>query len=208
MNASAASAADPYLPSDTTYPGWYVSISGGWAYSDDDKIEIPGLPVSAHVFFDDGETGSVALGSNFGNGFRAEVEGAIHHNELDHLKLSAGGLSQKIGLHGDLNIYTGLAKIAYDFGDGPIRPFVAAGIGIALFEVALDGLDSDSDIALAGAVEAGITYAVSAHADVFTFGQMLLLDDAKLKPDPSLTSDVTFMNPLLVSASVGLRWKF
>jgi opacity protein-like surface antigen len=196
-----ASAADPFVAESGTDPGLYLAVAGGWTYADSDKSPT----FNGEVFFQDGWTGSAALGAHITDHVRAEFELAAHQNSLDHM--SSGAFS--MDLNGDLTVYTGIAKIAYDFGDGPLRPYVAAGVGIANFDVEVKpptGSGSDSDMALAGTLEAGINYAVTANAELFSNVQVLLLGDVTVDPDS--TGGTELSNPMFVSASVGFRWNF
>ena len=93
--------------------GLYSAVAGGWTYADSDKSPT----FNVEVFFKDGWTGSAARGARITDHVRAEFELAAHQNSLDHV--SGGGSS--MDLNGDLTVYTGIAKIAYDFGDGPMR---------------------------------------------------------------------------------------
>ena len=183
----------------------YLAVSGGWNYADGDKFEVPSVPISGEIFFLDGWTGAVALGGHITDHIRTEFELAVRHNALDDEDLAGIGT---IDLTGKVNVYTGLLKVAYDFGEGPFRPFIAAGVGLAKFDVEIDVpfTGSDDAVALAGSLEAGASYAMSANAELFADAEVLLLDDVTL--DPTATGDSILSNPLFVSASVGLRWRF
>jgi opacity protein-like surface antigen len=181
--------------------GLYLAVAGGWTYADSDKSPT----FDGEIFFRDGWTGSAALGAHITDHVRAEFELAAHQDSLDHIRIGAGSMD----LNGDLTVYTGLAKIAYDFGDGPFRPYVAAGIGLANFDVKVKpptGSGSDSDMALAGTLEAGINYAMTANAELFSDVQVLLLNDVTV--DPASNGGAELLNPMFVSASLGLRWNF
>lgn len=201
FDAPAAWADDSNVAENSLDLGLYLAVAGGWTYADSDKSPT----FDGEIFFKDGWTGSAALGAHITDHIRAEFELAAHQNSLDHV--SSGAFS--VGLNGNLTVYTGIAKIAYDFGDGAFRPYVAAGVGLANFDVEVKpptGSGSDSDMALAGTLEAGINYAVSANAELFSDVQVLLLGDVTVDPDSSGATELS--NPLFVSASVGLRWNF
>ena len=97
-------------------------------------------------------------------------------------------------------------KLVYDYGEGPVRPFIVAGIGLAKPDVEIDApaTGSDDDLVLAGSLEAGVSYAMPANAEVFADAEVPLLDEVTV--DPTATGDANLSNTLLVSASVRLRW--
>ena len=198
-------AADPFVAGDSSDSGIYLAVAGGWTYADGDTFDVPSAPASGEIFFQDGWVGSVAIGARITDHVRTELELAVHHNALDDEDIVGLGT---IDLDGEVNVYTGLAKVAYDFGDGPLRPYVGAGIGIARFDVDINApvTGSDSSLALAGSLEAGVNYALTANAELFGDAQVLLLDDVTI--DPASTGSATLSNPMFVSASVGLRWSF
>jgi opacity protein-like surface antigen len=198
----AADLSEPESPTDLRF---YLSIAGGWNHADSDNFHLSSGQISGEIFFDDGWIGKVALGANIDDHLRGELEFAIRNNDLDHETIDQFG---KIDLKGETNVYTGLAKIAYDFGDGPVRPFVGAGIGVASFDVNIDApvSGSDSDLALAGSLSVGMNFAVSTNAELFAEGEALLIDDVSL--DPTSTGSASLSNPLFLSASLGLRYRF
>jgi opacity protein-like surface antigen len=201
IGVPAAWAADPAMTESTSDLGLYLAVAGGWTHADSDQSPT----FDGEVFFKNGWIGSAALGVHFTDHVRAEFEWAAHQNSLDHI--SSGAFSMDI--NGDLTVFTGLAKIAYDFGNGPLRPYVAVGGGLANFEVTVKpptGSGSDSEMAVAGTLEAGINYAMTANAEIFSGVQVLMLDDVTIDPDSSGATELS--NPLFVSAAVGLRWNF
>lgn len=198
-----AHAADPYVAEDRSDLGLYLAVSGGWNYADSDNFEVPSVPISGEIFFLDGWRGAVALGGRITDHVRAELELAIRHNALDDEDLVGIGT---IDLTGRVNVYTGLAKVAYDFGDGPFKPFIAAGIGLASFDAEIEApvVGSDSNVVLAGSLGAGVNYSLSPNAELFADAELLLLDDVTI--DPAGTGDSNLSNPIFVSVSAGLRW--
>ena len=105
-------------------------------------------------------------------------------------------------------IETNLPVRIADFGDGPLKPFVAGGIGLAKFHVNIDSpvTGSDSDLVLAGSLAAGANYVVSPHAELFAAAEVLLLNDVTL--DPTGGGSAKLLNPMFLSLAVGLRWNF
>jgi Outer membrane protein beta-barrel domain len=184
---------------------FYLALSGGWSHQFDADFDVSGAPITGEIFFHDGWTGAVSLGAHVTDNLRAELEGAVHQVGLDSEDIVGIGT---IDLEGHVRVYDVLAKLAYDFGDGPVKPFVAAGVGFASYGVDLDApvSGSDSDTTFAGALEAGINYTVTPKAELFATGQVLVLGDVDL--DPTSSGSATLSSPLLLSGSVGLRWNF
>jgi hypothetical protein len=183
----------------------YLAVSGGWNQQFDADFDVSGAPISGDLFFNDGWTGAVALGAHVTDNLRIELEFAVHQVGLDSEDLVGIGT---IDLEGHARAYDVLTKLAYDFGDGPVKPFIAAGVGVASYGVDLDFpvSGSDSDTTYAGALEAGVSYTISSDAELFAAGQLLVLGDVEL--DPTSSGSATLDYPLLVSGSVGLRWNF
>ena len=128
-------ATDPFVAESATDMELYLAVAGGWTYAEIDKFELSSAPISGEIFFEDGWTGKVALGAHITDHVRTELELALRHNALDYETIVGVGT---IELEGETNVYTGLAKVAYDFGDGPIRPFIGVGLGVASFDVEID----------------------------------------------------------------------
>jgi hypothetical protein len=205
LTSTIARAADPYVAGDSRGLDLYLAVSGGWSYADGDNFEVPSVPISGEIFFSDGWTGAVALGGHITDHVRTEFAFAVRHNALDEEDLVGIGT---IDLTGLVNVYTGLAKVAYDFGDGPFKPFLSAGAGLASFHAEIDSpvTGSDSHVVLAGSLGAGVNYTLSANAELFTDAEVLLLDDVTI--DPTSTGDSTLSNPTFMSVTAGLRWNF
>ncbi len=194
------------MPQNPSEAALYLAVSGGWSHLERaDLSNIPGVG-TGEIFFYDGWTGAVMAGKRLSNHWRAEVEIAAHRQGLNYENLSGFGRQD---LAGNVQVYDGLAKLAYDFGEGPLRPYVAAGIGVANFGVDLQSpqVGSDNDWAMAGALEAGLSYAISPQVELFASGQVLVLGDVTLDPT-SAGSGATVSHPTLLSSSVGLRFNF
>ena len=182
----------------------YIAVSGGWSHLERaDLSGIVGISTS-EIFFNDGWTGAVMAGTRLSDHWRAEVEFAAHHQGLNYENLNGA----RVDLTGNVQVYDGLAKLAYDFGDGPLRPYVGAGIGLANFGVDLQSpaVGSDNAWTMAGALEAGLSYAVSPQVEIFASGQVLFLGNVTL--DPTSSGGATLVHPTLLSTSLGLRLNF
>jgi hypothetical protein len=137
--------------------------------------------------------------------FRAELELAMRSNELDSIEINGLGT---LNASGETRVLSALAKVAYEFDLGVLRPFAAAGLGIARYTIDLDAPSSgtDEDIVLAGELELGASVAVTEQVDLFTSAQLLILDNPDL--DPTSTGSAELNHPTFLTGSVGLRLHF
>lgn len=177
----------------------YLTVSGGWNYADSDRSPT----FDGKIFFKDGWIGSAGLGTNFSDHWRGELEVAVRRNGLD--RVEATGF--QVDVDGHTAIYTGMAKVAYDFGDGQFKPYIGAGIGLADFVVhTTSPSGTDSEVTVAGSLQAGVNYSISPSTVVFFDTQVLLLGDVNV--DPSNTGTTKIENPLFLTASIGVRFGF
>ncbi|AHI24453.1 OmpA family protein [Komagataeibacter swingsii] len=133
--ATSLLAAAPFAAKATTITGPYVGIGGGYdltqtqhARAAEDKPDMPGGDGGAHVRHGHGWTGFANVGWGFGNGLRAEVEGAYSWTAIN----SVGSEKTK----GHDRSYGGFINVLYDIDlkrlfniDVPVTPFVGAGAG-------------------------------------------------------------------------------
>jgi opacity protein-like surface antigen len=102
----------------------YVAIRGAFSIPGDVKTNIAGLPIKAT--FDNGWGGSIAFGDRSDwLGLRFEAEGLYREFAAD--KLEAG---LTLPLDGHIDLYGPMANAIYDLPiEGPIKPFIGAGLG-------------------------------------------------------------------------------
>ncbi len=115
--------------------GPYVSLGAGADFLQDQVVEpYEGAGPSKRDFtFDPGPAGNAALGYNFGNGLRLEVEGDYAHSHLDGVTFPGGMPGEAVGTEIQ---YGGFLNLAYDFNLGlPVVPFVGVGAGYQSLEL-------------------------------------------------------------------------
>jgi opacity protein-like surface antigen len=189
---------------------WYLAISGGLNkvfdvdYEADDTSG-PFDEDDGEIEFDYGFRGAAAIGRRFGGNFRGELEFAGSSNDADEVN------GNNIG--GSLDIFSVLAKLDLEMEFfGWWHPYIGAGAGVAF--VSLDNIgDSDERIdddetMFAGAIEGGSMFALSDNVELFTQTQLMFLGsdiDTHFKNDGD---KITLDNPLVLSSSIGLRFKF
>ena len=181
---------------------FYLSVAGGYAHAPSADVD---AGVNVELFFNDGWAGSAAVGTHLTDHIRAELEFALRQVKLDDETIQGLG---KINLDGDVDAYSGIVKLAYDFGDGPFRPYVAGGMGLVNYSVDIDQPINgrDDDTVLAFAVEGGLSFRLSERIDVFAAAQFMMLGNVTL--DPANTGDADLENPSFVTSSGGLRIHF
>ena len=199
INPIAAAAGSKVRPA----PTFYISTFGGFSAPMDPEFEDPAQ--SGELGTDLGFAGGVALGTNLTDRLRAEVELAVHANDVDEIRLEGIGT---IPIKGDVTVVTSMAKLAYDFELGPFLPYIAAGIGAARYELSLEPPAGGSDhrTVLAGEIEGGMTIPLTDQLDLFTSTRLVVLKSLYI--DPTGAGGAEIQNPLLLSSSLGLRIGF
>lgn len=103
--------------------GWYLSVAGGGNHVHDDKINGSGF--NQEVEYDFGYAAQGAVGYQYNNGLRTEVEAGYRTNDVDTI---ASGRAA-----GDANVYSAMVNVLYDFdiSDTGLDTYVGAGAGVA-----------------------------------------------------------------------------
>ncbi len=147
---------------------------------------------------------SFAFGGRFNKTFRSEVEFTLRtpwENEFidgvgDTLKTS-------------LSSYNFMANGYYDFGTGPIKPFVGAGIGFSINQLENEwigfGSSKENHTKFAWQVMAGINFAVNDNMNLELSYRYFQMDDYKLGVDTSGRIDADIVSNEFL---VGLSYKF
>jgi len=118
--------------------GFYVGAGAGLNFQQETNVDSKGSGLAgvagngADVNFDSGLMGSISAGWGFGNGLRAEIEGAYRHNRVDDGR-PARGLGSR-GASGYNYSIAAMANVLYDFDLGlpmGLTPYVGGGVGYA-----------------------------------------------------------------------------
>jgi opacity protein-like surface antigen len=189
---------------------WYLAISGGLNKVFDADYEADDDPFpfddeDGEIEFNYGFRGAAAIGMRFGGNFRGELEFAGSSTDADEVN------GNNVG--GSLDIFSVLAKLDLEMTlFGWWHPYIGAGAGVAF--VSLDGIgDSndridDDETMFAAAIEGGSMFALSDNVELFTQTQLMFLGsdiDTHFKVDGD---KISVDSPLVLSSSVGLRFKF
>ncbi len=139
----AAAATLAIAPAANAYEGLYGAIGAGLNYMDPDRdISNDGSNGSGAFIFDsdaDYDSGIgvyTALGYDWGNNFRTELEFAYRNNDIRHISPDGGGFSgwQEGTISGDLDSRSILLNILYDLdygSDSGFTPYIGGGFGFA-----------------------------------------------------------------------------
>ena len=125
-------------PSDNGGPSdWYVSLSGFHVMprdSDTSRSTQFGR-VTGDAEYDNSAAFSAAVGRHVMDNVRLELEvgySAVDVAGMTNLRVDGRLVDVPYGLTGDSDVWTFAVAAAYDFPtQGPVRPYVGAGIGIA-----------------------------------------------------------------------------
>lgn len=114
--------------------GWYISAAGTVSKLEDTAGTIanapaPGITVRTENSFETGFGGLLAIGRDFGK-VRAEIEGGFTRDTQDSYT-SVAPPTGRIVADVQQETLRGMANVYFDITDGPVQPYVGAGIGVA-----------------------------------------------------------------------------
>jgi outer membrane autotransporter protein len=152
---------------------WYVSLTGGANWQDDDGFIATNGPDTL-TFASNSDTGYVIAGAvgysltSVAPGLRVEAEVSYRDNSNDGVWTTTTGVASDSGLLDfDHSAIAVLANVWYDFDVGGVKPYVGGGLGWADVEVdgtyiggTIPAIDF-SDNGFAWQAGAGINFAIS-----------------------------------------------
>lgn len=166
-------------PAQAAGSGWYLSLSGGANWLDDNDFAVSnGVDtLTVNTESDTGWFVGGAVGYSLSQlvtpGLRVEVEVGYRDNSVDGDWVSTTGVVSDSGLleydHTSLSV---MANAWYDFDVGGVRPYVGGGVGWADVEVDGNFLGGDvpafkySDDGFAWQVGGGINFQVSPNVQL------------------------------------------
>ncbi|GJL94350.1 MAG: membrane protein [Hyphococcus sp.] len=162
----AAAASVCVAPAAHAYDGLYGAIGAGINYmKPDTDVSNDGAGGSGPIIFDsdsDYDHGVgiyAALGKHLGSGFRGEFEVAYRNNDIRHIApvaptfagFPAGTIS------GDTSTYSFMLNVLYDFNNvsSAITPYIGAGIGLAVIDNDISGINLPGNATSPGAIAYG-----------------------------------------------------
>lgn len=172
-------------------PAYYFSLFAGPSIPDDlSAIDSGGTQIDFEL--STGYVAGFALGQRQGHNLRTELEFAFRSQSVSSFTLNS---TQQFGLTGDLDSYSGMANLYWEFMGCPLekwKPYVGAGIGFAIFDPSLRSLSpptlsaSFDDSSFAYQFMAGINHRLDAQTDLFVeyryFGTSDVQIDSALAP--------------------------
>jgi opacity protein-like surface antigen len=151
---------------DERWPRWYIGLSGGYTYMQDEDVS--GAPSATSINPD----GGFGLGGSIGylpsssipllNALRFEAEVSYHENNIDNISTYNG----KVSGSGRYDSTAYMANAYYDLpiANSPWSPYIGAGAGVATIHLNSDsgvGNSGESDNEFAYQFLAGIGYSPS-----------------------------------------------
>jgi opacity protein-like surface antigen len=155
---------------------WYVSVFGGWSMGDEIEADFLGsqnVGWNLDADLDDGFTAGLAVGTQFGEWLRGEIEVSGNWHSADGTLASTASTPEIDDVSGDVDALFLLANLWVEvpLGAGPFRPYAGGGVGIGRLDVDLDAATStgtasvvnDDDWAFAWQLGAGVAFDVSSN---------------------------------------------
>ena len=145
--AIAADVAEPTQPVEAPIvevePNWYIAARLGAAFPLDTDWSLLGGAVNVSNEYDTGWVGGLAVGTQFDvGGFRprAEIEVGYMRSDIDRHVIDGVPIAGPDAV-GHTGVLYGLVNGYLDFGPGPLKPYVGAGLGIGHAEFQDQGVE-------------------------------------------------------------------
>jgi len=216
LPAQAADVAEPAPAPEAvvTAPqyNWYIAARIGAAFADDTEFGVLGTTVTND--YDTGWVGSAAVGTQFDlGGFRprAEIEMGYLSNEVDSHDVAGIGRFEGDDAFGKTNVFFGLVNGYLDFLEGPLKPYVSAGLGFGHVDFDNHGITAvgtamdDSATGFAWQVGAGISYAFTPQTTMELGYRYFSVENVGLVAVDGTESDVDIHSNQVM---LGLRYAF
>jgi opacity protein-like surface antigen len=136
--------------------GWYVSVFGGWSVPDDLDLSFDGVrgsstvDIDLSVELDDGFMAGIAVGAQFNEWLRGEVELSGHWHDVDDEATFNFGPNDSyvVDLEGDVNAQFMLANLWVDLPvGGTFRPYAGGGVGLGrMVGYRFKSINADHDV--------------------------------------------------------------
>lgn len=189
-------------PSNAQSSNYYLGAGAGISLQSD--ADLTGTGVNTSIDTDLGWVGQLSIGRAYGNGWRTEIEAAYGKSDVDSISGAASS-------GGDISALSGMINGLYDFSvDGPLKPYVGIGLGIARINyndvtpVGGSQID-DSDTVFAYQGIAGASYDLGNNLALTADYRYLATTDPKFRTDSGTSIDGEFSDHRVM---VGLRWSF
>ncbi len=163
--------------------GLYLELQGGASFFQDSDISLSGVG-SGTVEFDTGFNAGGAIGFRIFRMLRLEAHGSYRQADLDRAEIGGTSLDVSDGFAGALAF---LGNAYFDIPlPLPIKPYVGAGAGVAIFSADVDGnsvdLD-DEDVNFAWNVMGGFFVPIFRHLELDARYRYITSDDPEVDAD-------------------------
>lgn len=138
----AAAATLAIAPAAHAYQGVYGAIGAGLNYiqPDQDVESLNNLVFDSEADYDKGIGVYAAIGNDFGNNWRGEMEFSYRQNDVRHLAGDGLGFAGWPTLDGDFDVKALMFNFIRDFKtSGSVTPYVGAGFGGAIYSADYNG---------------------------------------------------------------------
>ena len=166
--------------------GWYVGLSGGANWLEDNTLDfVPPAGAAIPTFNTDSDTGWVVtgqIGYKWASNWRVEFELGYREND-GNLATFPGGVAIPASTF-DVTEFTQMVNVLYDFPITDKFTFsLGAGIGGDLVDLTTTGFGgvNDDDYVLAGQLIAQASYAVSNRLDLYVDYHYLVTDQPEFQ---------------------------
>ena len=143
----AAAATLAIAPAAHAYQGVYGAIGAGLNYMqpDQDVDSLGALVFDSEADYDNGIGVYTALGYDFGNQWRTELEFAYRQNDARHIAPDGAGFVGWLPLNGDYTAKSLMFNVIRDFKtSGKVTPYIGGGFGGAIYDAEYIGADIGS----------------------------------------------------------------
>ncbi|WP_080748995.1 outer membrane protein [Solemya velum gill symbiont] len=195
--------------------GMYANLLIGGSFNNDvdftQDIDPADDYYKGKIDLDNGLAFSAAIGNQYGN-FSAEVELSYLNGDTGLQSFpDASAPSDEADTNGDISVTALMLNGWYSFGEGPLRPFVGAGLGYAKasidtsFDIGGNNGIDDSDSGFAWQVGAGVEYALSDTTSLVGVYKYMNMDSIDVTDNEDTDISTDFSTHIV---QVGLKMKF
>lgn len=153
----AAAATIAISPAAHAYEGLYGAIGAGLSYVQPDRdFEELAAGIDGEVDYDNGVGVYAAIGYDYGNSWRGELEFSFADNDLRHIAGGPGfqGFGAESNLSGSLTQRRFMANLIRDIDGLPgwtaVTPYIGGGVGVAFTSFEATGTNATDSIAFDG----------------------------------------------------------
>ena len=190
--------------------GFFVGASGIGTFVEDAEGSFFTSESDRTAEFDTGYGGALHLGYDFG-GILVGVDAAYRNVEIDSITGTAS-------LDGDVDVFTGLAFVGYEYDTEKFDPFVRVGGGVVVGSADVTFTDTvdagaavdeeDTVVAGAFAVQAGLAYNITESLDLVVRYEFLRTIGAELDAGSSASAQDIEEDINAHSVMVGVQFQF